>query len=166
MSPKMPMTTGMQWTYQVRGPFSTYVEPMTVRERRSVAGVPGFVLSSGLGESRLAWKASQLLAESVHSTRFEPPIPLLDLDRLTLNWSGTMTLLNSKFQAKAEVVQSNERLEIGGRKMNATVSTILIELPKRRIELKTWFVDRIGIARQTQHTNGRQDVSIDWIAGP
>lgn len=163
----MPMEPGRTWTYHARGGFVGYVEPVTVERAIAVAGAPGFELRGPLTTARLAWRDGKLLAEQVGGTRYVPPVPLLAPEsEKSRDWSGRAQVLNVGLGAKGTLTQDREKLDLGGRQVDTRVTTLLLEMPRRRVEIRTWFAKGIGIVRQTQHTNGIQDVAIDLVRWP
>lgn len=161
------METGRSWTYHARGGFVGYVEPVSVVRPLAVAGSPGFEIQGPLTSARLAWRDGRLLAEQVGGTRYAPPVPLLAQEgEKSIDWSGRAQVLNVGLGAKGTLTQDKEKLDLGGRQVETRVSTLLLEMPRRRVEIRTWFAKGIGIVRQTQHTNGIQDVAIDLVRWP
>lgn len=162
----LPLELGRTWTYQVRGKFSRFVEPVTVSRRMSVAGGVGYEVSGPLGRSRLAWKGNRLVADRLNDSRFEPPLPLLipGYDG-TEKWHGRMSFMGKVSPAATTLVQKAEEVKIGTRKYTTVAATLTLRCDGRRIELTSWYSPGIGIIRQTQWTNGLEDFSIELLSG-
>lgn len=162
----MPMKLGTKWTYTVRSGFRSYVEEVTVEREQSVAGESGFYLGGALGPATLAWGGSRLLASQVASNRFDPPIPILVVGSAGWGWKGKIRGLGGGFDATMTAVATAEKLDLAGRKLTTTKSDLAIEVGGKTVRLTTWFSPGIGIVRQEQRTDGRQDLAIELLSGP
>jgi hypothetical protein len=177
-----PLEPGQTWTYNIRADLATYVEEVKVTRRVAVAGVQGFELGGPLGYSRVAWKGGVLLADSLPNTGVSPPLPLLvPGDPNTLSeeakkdgakpqpvrrWQGFVESRGKKIPAKATLYQEEATLTIEPRKHQTIKTTIRMFVAGKTLELVTWYADGMGPLRQEQHTDGLQDISMEYIASP
>jgi hypothetical protein len=155
----MPLDIGHKWTYIVKSPrsFDTYVTPIKVARRISVAGVEGVELTSDLGVSRLAWVGDGLMAERLIGTQFSPPLPLVFGTNETYErpWKGQVTFVDNASPATATQSQKAfDDFPLGGKKIHTIISTIHLKTAARSIELLTWFAPGRGIVQQEQRTDG------------
>lgn len=59
-----------------------------------------------------------------------------------------------------------EKLDLGGRKLSTTKVETRLTIAGQAVELDTWFAAGIGIVRQEQRTDGKQDLAIELLSGP
>lgn len=173
----MPLEVGKTWNYIVRAKFSTYVAPVKVTRRLSVASVPGFELTSILGSTRLAWSGDALVTDRLVNTQFTPALPLLYRTGETSErlWKGRVVFVDRSapnqvdFLAGKGLVTATQsqkpdnELEYNGMKLHCIRSTIHMKTAAREIELLTWFAPGIGIVKQEQRTDGTLLVSLSLV---
>jgi hypothetical protein len=153
----LPLDAGRSWFYIVND--STKAEkkvyPVLWRVGREipVAGSMGRELTSELGVMRLAWKDSTLYMSESPTVTFAPAIPLFGDDRRETRWKGLARWGSQRYDATARVTMTDEKIQQGTHDVAAKVSTVLLSLPNRGVELKTWFVAGTGIVRQEQRIN-------------
>ena len=165
---EFPLRVGQKWTYSVLTGLYTRVEDVSVAREVSVAGVEGYELAGPLGISRIAWKDGVLVADALANSQFEPELPLLVAgeESARRSWTGTLSAMGSKVAAKAEMVQSTENRQIGGKSVRARKVVITLRGEKNTVELITWYVADVGPLMQEQRTNGRLDVSLEALSAP
>lgn len=152
----MPLQVGHTWNYIVKAGFDTYVVPVTVRRRLSVASGSGVELAGPLGVSRLAWKGNALFADRLVATQFSPAIPILfdGDDTHEHRWKGRVDYADRGSSAAATQSQTEDNdLTFGGRKIECVRSTVTLKTATREIELTTWFSRGLGIVQQEQRTD-------------
>jgi len=159
----MPLEVGKTWNYVTRAGFNTFVEPVKVTRELAVAGAQGYELVGPLGASRLAWKGDTLYAFQTANARFIPAVPLLVPGRKEMVWRGRMESNGVIVPATAHVSHSEEKIKIGGREIPTTLSTVIVQIPDKGIELKTWFQSGVGIVQQEQRTNRVLDVQTQFL---
>ncbi len=176
----MPLVDEKQWTYNVVSNFQNNVQKFTVAGHTSVGGVDGRVISSEMGESRLAWDRRKLICSEMGSTVFIPPIPIFMEDKIpekkkgreselmpATDWSGTFQALGKTRHAKGILSQSRGVLQSqnGDLDVVETVFKVQIEGAKDDVplEIRTWFARGIGIVRQEQRTDRNLVVSLELL---
>ncbi len=161
-----PMEIGRARSYNVRTGFSTYVEAIVPRRVVSVAGIRGFEISSALGVSRLGWKDQTLYADRLANAGLNPPVPLLAPAKIgkVTSWSGTLSFPGGSEEATGTLTQAKSSVAIGGRKFSTIKTTLILDTPKRQIELDTDYAPGIGPVKQEQRTNGRFDLALELLA--
>ncbi len=162
----MPMKIGSQTSYVVRYGLDSKVEPVKVVREVPIAGVTGYELAGPLGVSRLAWKDGVLLAAATTNARFDPPIPLLAVDGKDRTWSGTVESLGKKQAATATLVHKSEKIELISKKVDTTLSTLTLSLPKGTVELSSWFQSGVGLVQQEQRTGPVVVVRLEMVRRP
>jgi hypothetical protein len=162
----MPLYVGRETTYVVRSGLDSKVDPVKVVREVPIAGVRGYELKGPLGVSRLAWKDGVLLASSTANARFDPPLPLLALDKKDRRWSGTVEVRGQSSEAEATLQHQEERIEIGGRRMETTLASLRLKMPRGSIELLSWFHPGSGLVQQEQRTNDQLVLRMEILGGP
>lgn len=163
----MPMAVGKKWTYTVDANFNSYNTEVRVSQKTGVAGVEGYVLTGPMGESRLAWKGDELVAERLINSRFEPAIPLVveNVSRVKRTWKGQLMGLWGKAEGTATLEQGPAEEQLGGRTVKVTKSVLTVISPNQTIKLQTMFQDGAGIATQRQWINGNLILKIERLSG-
>ena len=176
----MPLVDEKEWSYSEFSTFQRNVPVIKVGKKISVGGVEGRVLTSDLGESRLAWDGKKLVASMLANTIFNPPIPLLVEDKIpdkrstreedyvpADDWTGHFESLGKVRSARAILSQRRTVIQLNSGETNVieTVLKVRIEGAKDEVplELRTWFERGGGIVRQEQRTNRTLVVGIDRI---
>jgi hypothetical protein len=153
----LPLDAGRSWFYIVndstKAEKKVYPVYWKVGREVSVAGAAGNELTSELGTIRLAWKGSTLYMAESPTVSFAPALPIFADDRKETPWKGVARWGTQRFDATARVTMTDDKIQQGTRDVAAKVSTVLISLPNRGVELKTWFVSGEGIAKQEQRIN-------------
>lgn len=162
----MPMRSGAKWTYTVRSGFRSYVDDCAVEAEQSVGGKKGFRLGGAFGPATFAWSNGTLIAGQVAANRFDPPLPLLDRSKTHWEWNGTVRGLAGARRASMTADSKAEKLDLGGRKLSTTKVETRLTIAGQAVELDTWFAAGIGIVRQEQRTDGKQDLAIELLSGP
>ena len=163
----MPLALGKTWNYSVNANFKTYNSQIKVTQRTGVADTEGYVLSGPMGESRLAWKDGQLVAEKLINTRFEPAIPLVvETDgKVMRRWQGKAMGLWGTAQGTATLEQAPGQERIGGRVVKTTKTVLTLTLPKSTVRLQTMFQAGGGILTQRQWIDGNLVLSLERLSG-
>jgi len=164
--PLMPLEKGVLGTYRVHYKFDTWVEPLRVERKVSVANTSGYELSGPFGISRLAWRDGVLFADQTANAFFEPSVPLLLENGKKRHWEGTIRSLGVERRATAELTQVNTPLEISGRKLDTVLSTLTVTTPTGVIELDSWFSAGTGLVQQEQRTNGQRVIQLQLVTPP
>jgi len=129
--------------------------------RVRVGETDGWVLSGLGGETTLAWDGCILRAAQLGAMTFDPPIAILQADKVEASWkySGKVTARTFPGTAKVDVVQ--EAFEIEGESEGAGRRvTMTLETGKATIELVTVFSQGVGIVSQEQRNDGRTVSSV------
>ena len=136
------------------------------------------MLTSELGESRLAWNKKTLQASMLANTVFIPPIPLLVEDKIpegktsrddefvaAATWKGHFESFGKSRGATATLGQRRTTISNGEIKVVETVLRIQIEGVRDDvpIEVRTCFERGVGIVKQEQRTNRLLIVGLDKI---
>ncbi len=176
----MPLVDEKEWSYLEKSNFQENVATIKVGKKVSVGGFEGRVLTSELGESRLAWDSKRLVASMLSNTTFVPPIPLLVEDKIPEKRKSreeefvpveelpvTFESLGKTRKAKATLSQRRTivQLPTGETNVVETVLKMQLDTPKNDVvlELRTWFERGVGIVRQEQRTNRLLIVGIEKI---
>jgi hypothetical protein len=164
----MPLNVGCEWKYIVEASadFKSFVTPMRVTKRISVANVDGFEVVSDLGVSQLAWVGDGLMADRIAGTQFSPPIPLVFATNETFDrkWKGEVTFVDRASPARATQSQkSDDELQFEGNSIHCIRSTIRLETAARKVELITWFCSGLGIVQQEQRTDDKLLVKVKLL---
>jgi hypothetical protein len=176
----MPLVDEKEWQYTENSTFQRNVPTVKIGRKISVGGVEGRVLTSELGESRLAWNKKTLQASMLANTMFNPPIPLLIEDKIpegktsrddefsgVTTWKGHFESFGKSRGATATLSQrrTTTLLTTGETKVVETVLRISIDGSKDDvpIEVRTCFERGVGIVRQEQRTNRLQIVDLQKI---
>ena len=156
-----PLELGSSATYRVRG-FRKDTTIVRVKRVISVAGVRGFELQGPNGVSQLAWRGGQLVANQLAGARFQPALPLLSPNNLSdpITWEGTLTFLESNERANATLKQVAATEMFSGRKVRVIKATLVLDTPKRQIELESEYAAGIGLIKQQQRTNGEFNLEL------
>jgi hypothetical protein len=145
-------------------PFYASAEELSVDRSISVAGQPGWLINSPMGQSRVAWKGDELVGEALAYSRFAPAVPLAVSGRYEAErkWAGTIYVLNSPFPAKATLAQVRASEDVMGQKMDGVKAILTIDIPKlqRQVVLENTLIRGVGLVRQLQRTNGVLDVDL------
>jgi len=161
------MEVGRHWSYSVSANFKTYTTDVRCVRRTGVADVEGYVLSGPMGESRLAWKGGQLVADHLVNTRFEPAIPLVvDTEaRVRRTWSGQASGLWGHAAGTAVLDQGPGEELIAGRAIKTTKSVLTLTTPKATVRVQTMFQPGGGILTQREWVNGNLVLSLERLSG-
>jgi hypothetical protein len=164
----MPSRSGLKWTYSIRTPFSVSIDEARISGTTPVGDSLGFVLSTPVGETLMAWQQSQLVVGRAGGTGFHPPVPIYDsnLGEGKVQWMGQMIVSGTIRKAHAELRQRRERLDSAGKSFDCVKTDVMIATPEGKVDLTTWLSPGVGIVRQEQRNNGKFVVRIEWINGP
>ncbi|HEY0867068.1 MAG TPA: hypothetical protein VGE01_06815 [Fimbriimonas sp.] len=162
----IPLEVGTVWTYNVRSGFENFVEPVKVVRTVPVAGVDGVELAGALGTSRIGWRKDVLFCEVSSNAKFNPPIPIYAVDQKDRKWGGLLESMGKTQKCTGRLKHEKAKLQISGRSVSVTLTTMTITTPRTVIELKTWLQPGTGIVQQEQRTAGKLDVSIQLLDGP
>ncbi len=163
----MPLRVGRTISYEVTHGMEKHVESMTVTAEVPVMGQTGYEISGPMGVSRMVWKDGVLYASQTANAILDPPIPLVSLDGKVKRWNGTLESLDVSSDASAELVQKQVKgVEVGLRKIDATLSTLTVKLPRGTIEVLTWFQPGVGLVQQEQRTGNVLVLRMEMVGGP
>lgn len=162
----MPLEADAGWEYRVRSGFVDVVRPLEVAGPAAVGSVQGMRLSGPMGVSTLAWQGSQLLAGQLAGTRYEPPLPLLDLRTPQLEWKGDAYGPEGKQSAQATIEMDRETIQVLGREVATRRSVAQVRIGSTTGELTTWFAPGRGVVRQEWREGARLMLAMDALSGP
>ncbi len=165
----MPLSKDSQWTYTVQLGFRSTVAEVKTANRIPVGGGEGWRLNGSQGSTSLAWTGSRLVASELSSTRYEPPLTLLDTSLRKdgqRQWDGTMTTAGKSVEAEIILTQSYEKRRVGGQDWNTIRARHEVSFEGKQMEIITWFAPNIGILRQEQRLDGKLTHSLEWLSGP
>ena len=161
-----PLKVGTKWTYEVTIDNVVEVIDITVAERAPVGEYDGFLLTSAMGDSRLAWNGDVLLAAELAGTRYSPPIPIFA--EANTGWSGVVQTEGVQVAGTATLSVESDTIENAGRDFETVVCVLNLESGDEALQLRTWYYPGLGILRQEQRS-GRtleRDRKIDFVSGP
>ncbi|MCW5937330.1 MAG: hypothetical protein KIT11_08495 [Fimbriimonadaceae bacterium] len=160
-----PLESGNRWSYTVFRDFDTIVTDVRVQRPVRVGTAQGWLLSGETGESRLAWKGSRLVAGELGGTVFVPPVPIFaESERTT--WDGQVEVTGVTKPGTAELIMGKGDVRFSGRSVPARTGTLRLKSDGHEMELTSWFVEGIGIARQEQRRDGRLVRRLEYLGGP
>ena len=176
----MPLVDEKEWSYIEKSSFQENVTSAKVGKKVSVGGVEGRVLTTELGESRLAWNKKRLVASMLANTTFIPPIPLLVEDKIPEKKKSReeefvpVEELPVKFEslgktrnAKATLSQRRTTVQLATGETSVVETVLKVQLDGTKdnvvLELRTWFERGVGIVRQEQRTNRMLVVGIEKV---
>ena len=141
---------------------------MRVSRRIAVDGVEGYELTGPLGTARLAWHGTRLVAQALGGTTYDPPIPLLDsrLPQAPVEWRGTVTAPVGICDGAAKLRHYADHTQFASKQTPAIETVLELQAGKRRIELRSWFIYGVGLAKQEEHTGDVQTVRLSMTGGP
>jgi hypothetical protein len=100
----LPLTEGREWSYSVNSGFQNDVVTLKVGPKINVGEYNGVSLIGPVGESRVAWAGSKLIASQFANARFNPPLPILDEAKIPPKKSS------GEDEGKLRVSENNVRL--------------------------------------------------------
>ncbi len=163
----MPLEVGRSTSYEVKHGLVKNVEAVTVTSEVPLMGRTGYELSGPLGVSRLVWKDGVLYASQTANAVFNPPIPLVSLDGKPRRWTGTLQALEVISEATAELQQKRVKgVRLRSRKVDATLATLTVTMPRGSIELQSWFQPGVGLIQQEQRTGNVLVLRMEMLGGP
>ena len=130
----------------------------------TVASHQGFELKGTNGVSRLAVIDRILVAERLNGATFDPPIPLIALDKMPKEKeveekiiSGTTRMRYMKTTQECNISLTQMRKEDSlykGQTVRTLVGTLLLETPRKKFVLRTEYLPGVGILNQDQQADG------------
>jgi hypothetical protein len=162
----MPLEKGNAWVYDVRIDATPSVVNLKVDGEAPVGDVSGWLLTSEMGNSRMAWEGDQLIAAELAGTTYWPPIPILAPNET--KWEGVVGTPTTKQAGKAVVSRSAEELKVGGRAFKTVKCVVDMTVGEETIQLTTWFFPDRGIMRQEQRSGPglTRDRFLECVSGP
>lgn len=155
----MPLREGRSWRYLMRQA-AEVVEVRCDREIR-VGDSDGWVLSGLGGETTLAWDGCILRAGQLGAMTFDPPIAILQADKVDVKWNYSGKVTSRTLPGKADVSVVQEAFEIEGESKSAGRRvTMTVETGDGSIEIVTVFSQGVGIVSQEQRNEGRTVSSV------
>lgn len=174
--PLFPLREGNEWTYSVKTALSEFIAKVKVSGRVPVAGMDGYELTSTMGVSRLVWKGDVLYASALSGTRFHPPLPLLRATEEDHSFRQQVRMYSGgkTYDVDATIDQKTQPYTRAGRRFRATVTTALLRLSDREIEIRSVYAPGTGLLEQVQRTRSigqgdsrtQFDLQMDCISGP
>lgn len=172
----LPLSEGAKWTYAVTTTFRTPVTDLKVGPKTTVGNTSGRVLSSPLGESRLAWDGPKLIVSQLANCRFNPPITLFREDKIPEKkkqrsqefvdvdeWKGRLESFDVSRPATGALSMRQSKLTIRKKEVSTVETKVLIKTEKGEMEIRTWFERGVGIVKQEQRTNRNLLVSMELL---
>ena len=160
----MPLEVGRTTTYTITAGLQRYVERVEVVDEIPVLGTTGYELAGPMGKSRIAWKDGVLWAKETANARFSPPIPIAMKQGKERSWAGEIEMLGQKRKATATLTQTDEKIQLGSRKIDTVLSVLKVDLPKDVFELSSWFQPGFGLVRQEQRNSGNLIVRTELLS--
>lgn len=137
------------------------VVEVTCDRRVRVGKTDGWVLSGLGGETTLAWDGCILRAGRLGSMTFDPPVAVLQSDKVGASWKYSGKVTARSLPATADVAIVQEAMEIeGDTKTPGKRVTMTIKTDRGSIELVTVFSQGVGIVSQEQRNEGRTVSSV------
>lgn len=158
----MPLSEGAKWTYLVRA-VSSYPDAVMVKRQVAVGDAQGYEMQGRMGVYHLAWDKGRLVTDMMATARFIPPLILLAPHQKTTRWSGWVLSDDKRIPAKATITNSPQKLDLLGNPVETTRSDVTVNLAGQNLTLSTWFQPSVGIVRQEQRTNGRIDLTLEYL---
>lgn len=121
-----------------------------------------------MGENRLAWVGSTLVASKLGGVIYEPPITILNPASLSdkISWKGTMTIAGKSILAEAELAQSSSKYTISSVQYAAIRTTLTVETPGKTITTDSVYANGLGLVSQEERLNGKFTAMIEYLSGP
>lgn len=163
-----PLQKGNGWTYQIRGQVLRVVQPVSIIDTVSIQGSPGWRLRGPMGENRLAWIGSSLVASKLGGVLYDPPITILNPAALNdkIPWKGTMTIAGKSTLADAELAQSPSKYTISSVQYTAIRTTLIVRTPGKVITTDSVYASGLGLVSQEERLNGKFTAMIEYLSGP
>jgi len=165
----MPLAKGHVWTYNVQYGMATAVQDVRVSRPISVEKSAGWELASPMGNSRLAWVGSRLIAEELGGVRFSPPIPIFDplaTEKKPLTWAGLVIVAGKSSEGGASLTMKPDKYKVAGRDYLVKLARIELKTTGKVVENLIWFAPGIGIVRQEQRVGDNRDRALEFLSGP
>lgn len=162
----MPLGPNDEWEYEVHIDFVASTEMLRVARPAPVGSIEGWLLESGMGDSRMAWDGDVLLAAELAGTVYAPPIPLLATGDKA--WRGVVMTTSSRTAGTARLQRSDEKLHVGIRDYDCAKTVLTLESSGETVQLTTWFFPGLGILRQEQRRGPQleRDRLLVFVSGP
>lgn len=161
----MTLKEGQTWTYRVRTPHYEYLEEIKVKGRVAVGSTSGYVLTSQLGQTHVAWSQGALWTTRIGHTIFVKPAPLFDGEAPKRTWKGAISIAGRTAKAEGVLECANEEIRVSGLNVKSRRATLTVQSSGSTIECTTWMAPGFGILKQEQRTNGMLDVSLERVRG-
>jgi hypothetical protein len=164
----MPLAIGNTWSYQAKSGLNTRISTINIERKGPVGQIEGFVLTSEIGDTTLAWEGNQLISSRLANSEFFPPLPIYAniKEGDIINWSGTIRASGSAKSAKGQLKVKNVEEEIDGKKLNLSVGQVTLKIDNEFHEITTWFQSGRGIFRQEHRINDTLATQLRYISGP
>jgi len=164
----MPLAPGNTWTYQAKSGLNTRIVTIKINQKAPVGRIEGFVLSSEVGDSTLAWQGNQLISGRLANSEFFPPLPIYANinDGDVINWNGTIRASGSAKSAKGQLKVKHVEEEIDGKKLKLSVGQVTLLIENETHEITTWFQIGKGIFRQEHRINDTLATQLKYVSGP
>jgi hypothetical protein len=164
----MPLDENLVWTYRVQARIKEDVTELRSAEEIAVAGTRGRRMDSEFGESRLAWKDGDLVAEMLGEVSYTPALPIyLGNDQLEpFSWEGLITIGDKAWPAAATITSEPESKEVLGIARDTVRVDHRIEVGEDVLTITSWFLEDVGIVEQVQRKNDEFEMSLHYEGGP
>jgi hypothetical protein len=158
-----PIDEHSHWSYFART-VNTTTDHVSYAGRVAVGNSNGYELKSDLGVIHLAWTNGNLVTDQMASSRFLPPLPILtEVSKKPVAWQGWIDTGDRREAARAKIVTDHAKLSLHGLLVDTTRTTVALSLADRQISLINWYRSGVGLVRQEQRTDGRLDMTLEYL---
>lgn len=161
----MPLEIGNTWTYQITSGLTKRVDEIKVTARTAVGQNEGYILTSPIGTTTLAWQGNTLVAGKFANTEFFPPLPIYAplKEGEKLSWKGIIRTAGVSKNGSANLISKSVKEEIDGKEITVQFASLSID---DLSALSTWFRPGKGIFRQEHRSNDQLITRIQYVSGP
>ena len=161
----IPLAVGKKWNYRFRWPLQREVGRIEVVREVPIDRGTGWELQSPMGVARLGYVGDRLVADQLGGAFLTPPLPIGLPTGAQTRWAGWVQGLTGRQPAKATIVATEAKLDVGGRRRTLDRTVVSMTVEGRNVELTTWYAPGDGIVQQEQRTKGNLDIGIERITG-
>lgn len=161
----VPLSVGQKWDYVFRWGVQQQTGRLEVVREVPVAGGTGWELASPMGVSRLGYVGDHLVADQLSGAFLSRPLPIGIPIGTKTKWEGWLTLPGGRKPGKADIVATEEKQTIAGRKRKLVRTVVTMRVDGHTVELVTLIAPGDGIVDQEQSTDQKLDFSVHRVAG-
>ncbi len=161
----VPLSVGQKWDYLFRWGVQQETGRLEVVREVPVAGNVGWELASPMGVSRLGYVGDQLVADQLSGAFLSRPLPIGIPVGTKTKWEGYLTLPGGRKPGKAEIVSTDEKQTVAGRRRSLIRTVVTMKVDGHVVELVTLIAPGDGIVDQEQSTDQKLDFSVHRVAG-